>query len=225
MLKNEGHVNGVAVSASPWTANVTPHFVGEMIVVSIANFYNAGSAGTFGISGGGLTWHQLNASFNIASTIKQVMQSWFAFATSLTTVTVTVTSTGTISAGSCNGFIDEISGADTNQPDNTQTGSGTTGAPTCSLTPVGKDCMLWAFAFASITGAGSGFTISGNDGNGDGTETKVLSGQAGTPQTVNFAGTSGNFSMIAASIRPQIIPPLVIPAIGAGPLKMTSLRL
>lgn len=202
---HKASLSGTAVSASPWTGSLTPKGIGNLLVVSIGNFYGAGTQGTFGISGGGLTWNQLNAVFNFP-TGQEDCQSWYAVATGTSAVNVSVTNSGTVGTTTMNGFIDEFEGCYPTQPDKAGTGSGTTGAPTMSLTPVAPNCMLWGFAFASITGPGAGYTIGGNDGNGDGTEFKLLSGQAGSAQTVNFAGTSGNFIMLAATLSPIIEP-------------------
>jgi hypothetical protein len=104
-----------------------------------------------------------------------------------------------------NDLIGEFSGADgTNFVDgsNSATGSGT---PTVTVTPTGNNDMIWGATSDSVTAvgniAGSAATKGGDDTQGDWSEYRLISGGAGSGQSVAFTG-SGAYVIWAVAIKP-----------------------
>ncbi len=125
--------------------------------------------------------------------------------TSATTFTATFTGGGTCGSSPYGDWkADEFSGNDS-------TGGGTTfdahnqstgtGSCSVSVTPANNNDAVWGVCEDSTTAVGSGYTQGQNDGGGDWTEYKILSGGAGVAQTVNFTG-SGTYNALAVTIKP-----------------------
>ncbi len=113
--------------------------------------------------------------------------------------TASVTFTATFTGGS--GFTaisilgDEFSGNETiggtSTFEATNSATAASGSPTVSVTPISNNDGLWAACQDSVSAILAGFTKGADDTQGDWTEWKILSGQAGTPQTVSFTGGPG----------------------------------
>ena len=137
-----------------------------------------------------------NANAGFAGTVR-------AYAPNATPVVVTATWSQTCTFLGI--VYDEFSGGDpTNFVDQaTSVITGTTGSCTQTVTPGVADAMLWAFCADTVTAAGSGYTAGQNNGNGDWTEYKLLSGGSGVAQTVPFTGTSGYWLQATVTIKPD----------------------
>lgn len=105
-------------------------------------------------------------------------------------------------------FEDEFSGNDTTGGTTTfdahNSGSGTTGSCSITVTPANANDGLWGACADSVTavGAGHAYTKGGDDTQGDWSEWFILSGGSGASQTVNFVGTSGFWTEVAATVKP-----------------------
>lgn len=207
--------HGTAVSSSPATITFTPT-TGQAMFVSGFNFYGAGATGTYSTptDTGSNTWSVAIAKVN-ATTQQEDATTFCAIANGSSAITVTLAYSGTVQTTSLEAFDDNFTNGSCT-PDKTGSATGTTGVPTGSITPVTDDVALFGATYASITGAGAGFTIGSNDGNGDGTEFAEWS-KGANATTILFAGTSGNFLQLMAAIKPT--PP---PAGGIVPRHKTG---
>lgn len=126
--------------------------------------------------------------------------------------TSSVTFTATFIAGSGYAAIsilgDEFSGNDTTGGTTTfesaNSATATSGSPTVNVTPVSNNDGLWGACQDTTSAVLAGFTKGADDTQGDWTEWKILSGQAGTPQTVSFTGGPG-YIIQAVAIKPASV--------------------
>lgn len=192
-----GH--GTASSTSPATDTFTPT-TGQAIIIHALNFYGAGATGNYAISdSAGNSWSVFHTKVN-ATTQQEDGTAFCAIANGSSSTTVSVTYSGTINTTSLEVFHGTMTNGSCTA-DATNSATGTTGVPTGTVTPVTDDVVFMGATYASITGAGTGFTIGANDGNGDGTEYATWSKNT-SAMTVPFAGTSGNFILLMESIKP-----------------------
>ena len=199
------HTNGGAVySATPGTTIATASFTpvaGRQYIFASECYNTSGTPASITFSATGWSFtvvHILdgNANTGFAGTVR-------AYAPDNTAVVVT--GTWSQSCSTLGIFYDEFSGGDpTNFVDQaTSVITGTTGSCTQTVTPGVADAMLWAFCADTVTAAGSGYTAGQNNGNGDWTEYKLLSGGSGVAQTVPFTGTSGYWLQATVTIKPD----------------------
>jgi hypothetical protein len=121
--------------------------------------------------------------------------SFCAISPNTTSVTFTATFTGGATFSAISIIGDEFSGVDTTGGtttfEATNSATATSGSPALSVTPVNNNDAIWGAAQDTITAVGAGYTSGANDTQGDWTEWKILTGNAGTTQTVNFTGGPG----------------------------------
>ncbi len=77
----------------------------------------------------------------------------------------------------------------------------TSGSPTVNVTPLNANDAIWGATQDTATAVGTGFTKGADDSAGDWTESKTLSGGAGTPVMVSFTGGPG-YIIQAIAIKP-----------------------
>lgn len=163
--------------------------------------------------------------FTLLGTIRgNAAAGWVALFGAISPDTVSRTFTITWTGASGQTFLeaigDEFSGNDTTGGtttfDNTAVASGNSTGPTVNITPANADDGLWGVVIDSATVVGSGFTKAADDGLQDWSEFKILVGQSGVAQTVNFTGGGGDWTIGAVTIKPAggavagpAIPPLL----------------
>jgi hypothetical protein len=161
------------------------------------------------ITATGWTWTQLGTIITSAGN-NSYTACFVAIAPNTTIVTHTVAWVGG-SGGSTSfqGAIgDEFTGNDTTGGSTTfdafnSASSGASGNPTVIVIPANNNDALWGGTYDSVTAVGANFNVGVNDANGDWTEFQILTGGRGTPQTVNFAGSAGGYTIFGVSIKPS----------------------
>ena len=199
------HTNGnKATSAAPGTAIAAPSFTpvaGRQYIFSSECYDTTGTPASVGFAATGWSFTSVHALAGNANT--GFIATVRAYAPNNTAVVVTATWSQSCTFRGI--FYDEFSGGDpTNFIDQAPVvATGTTGSCTQSVTPGVANSMLWSFCADSVTAVGAGFTAGQNDGSGDWTEYKLLSGGSGVAQTVNFTGTTGYWVQATISIKPD----------------------
>lgn len=197
---------GIACSSTPCTLSYTPHAAGEILTIKAFDYYGtpgAGSTGNFSISGGSQVYTVAIAKVP-DTTNKNDGEAWWTTSLSTSPFTISVAYTGSISTTSFNLYVDDWSGADPVNPiDATNSGIGTSSTPSISVTVKRNNDGLEGALWGSFSAVGSGFTVGANDGNGDATEHKILSGGAGAGQTVNFTQTgTSSYMLLGIALKP-----------------------
>ncbi|GEM_PF-2407077 len=192
------------ISSGSFTFACTPSAANHAIVFEVTcSATTAPTAVSLSASG----WTITAISGLQGSTTAGWVGSFAAIAPSTSAATFTATFTG---GGTCGGSpygdwkADEFSGNDTTGGTTTfDAHNQSTGTGSCSgtVTPVNNNDAVWGVCEDSTTAVGSGYTQGQNDGGGDWTEYKILSGGSGVAQTVNFTG-SGAYNVLAVTIKP-----------------------
>lgn len=163
----------------------------------------------------GNTWTTVNPDFNDATNGAR-QQSWFALAKNTSSTVVTV------NEGTASSFLsitlDEFTGNHTTAPLDQVNHSvaGASGTPAAANITLGaNDCLVWGQASDTVTAVGnidgSAATKGADDGSGDWTEFRVLTGRTGVSVTAAFTG-SGAYDAFVASFKPAAAGAAFLPA-------------
>lgn len=193
---------GAAVTSR--TSTYTPNTSGNAVLVFVTCAATSGTVTAVSLTASGWTFTQVGGiSGNTSNGFAAVFRA-YAPNTSAATLTQSWTASGGTCGNFMNDLVGEFSGTDlTNFVDgnNAATGSGT---PTVSVTPTGNNDLIWAAADDTVTAvgniAGSAATKGADDTNGDWSESRLISGGAGSPQSSAFTG-SGGYTIFAIAIK------------------------
>jgi hypothetical protein len=206
------YVKAICTGTTGATCSATPSNINDaLIIYGICASSSTPAKATTTLTGTGY-------SFTTLGVVGSTSTSWIAIFggiapnTSTTTLTLTFKTSGgtTISCSFESNVGDEFTGNDTTGGTTTFDATGTLGASSSSgscsfatITPANNNDALDGVCSpaSSLTSAGSGFTLSANDGSADGTEFKILSGGSGVAQTVNFT-SSGGWASAGMTIKP-----------------------
>jgi hypothetical protein len=125
------------------------------------------------------------------------------------TTAATFTMTWSLTCGNfMSDLVDEFSGNDTTGGTTTfdahNGGSSASGSCSITVTPANSNDGLWGACFDTVTAVGTGhaYTKGADDTQQDWSEWFILSGGSGVAQTVDFVGTSGAWTEVAATVKP-----------------------
>jgi len=194
----------LGTSGNSQTFTVTPFAAGDAVLVMVGC---AGSQTPTSVTLTAPGWTFMPLSPLTFEAPAQIAAASFA---AIVPAAAPVTATVTFVGANCNRgksmLADEFSNVD-------PTGGTTTfdvhaeasggGNCTTMLTTASANEAIWGGCYAgtSLTGAGSGYTMSASDGIGDFNEYRLTTDAAGTAETVDFANPNG-FVIVAAAIKP-----------------------
>ena len=224
------HVGGASghpvVTNQKMTFNYTPVGTNDALTILVGCI----SPGVTGMSLTAPGWTFTPISGLIGpSSISDFISTFGAITPSSDPITITVTLTG--GNGNCSGdasvLVDEFSGNDitggtttfdahNESLDNTVSTGTCTGAP---VTPANNNDAIWYACYDNVTGVGGGYLKGQDDGIGDWTEYRLLSGGSGVVQNPSFVTNPSftSFGMGGVSIKPaSLVPDLTISKTHAG---------
>lgn len=126
---------------------------------------------------------------------------------SATPTTVTVTWTGSTCESGNAVLADEFANTDPRGgaftfDKHVQTAGTGSGACNATVETGSPNEAVWAACLANVAGAGSGYTLAGNDGNNDESEYKVTTDPANTSELVTFSNATP-YLVSVVTLRPQ----------------------
>lgn len=191
----------------------TPAAVNNLLIVTVVT--GVGNATSASISDTqSVSWITFNP-FLALSTNQISAKSWVGLTTNTNSDTITVSVAGTGANPAIGITIEEFSGTATstivdqvNHTADGQQGSFTT--PSITLT--NNNELVWSFCAGTAPTAGnidgSAATAGADDGNGDKTEYRILSGRGGAAVTASWTDTAGATHLgFIGSINPFVAPP------------------
>jgi hypothetical protein len=129
--------------------------------------------------------------------------SFAAIVPSTAPVTATITFTGANCNRGKSMLADEFGHVDPSAPFDAHAETNGAGNCTTPITTGAANEAIWGGCYAgtSLTGPGTGYTMSASDGIGDFDEYRLTTDPAGTIETVDFANPNG-FVIVAATLKP-----------------------
>jgi hypothetical protein len=212
-----------SVSTTSMQFTFTPGAINNGVLFHVGCAATSGTVTAVSLTGSGWTTTQQGSI--IGNTTAGFVAAFRAYApnTSATTFTVSWTTSASNCGAFLNDMIEEWSNVNqTNFVDATGSGGacaggGASGCTGCSVTPVAADDGIMSFCQDSVTDCGGGtggvctgsvFSKGADDGSGEWSEHRVLTGNAGVSQSVTFVPASGAANQFVFAIKAPTAPTL-----------------